>query len=397
MEQKRVFSVSEVNKYVKMLFDSDELLNSISIRGEITNFKAHYTGHYYFTLKDETSTIKCVMFKGYAQFVKFKPADGMKVVINGQVSAFERDGVYQIYCKSMSPEGLGDLYLAYEQLKEKLSKEGLFDELNKKQIPFLPQRVGVITSRTGAVIRDIINVSTRRYPNVNLLVYPAAVQGVNVASTVIEGLRTFNKLNNVDVIIIARGGGSFEDLFGFNDESLAREIYASNIPVVSAVGHETDFTICDFVSDLRAPTPSAAAELVYPEYSEIVNRISKDKNRAMIAIKNYIERKRQYVERLKAAKLEKVPLDKINKYRLTIDNLMNRAESNLRYKVEKYRTICIKSITKIDTLSPLKTITRGYSVTENSNGKIVRKVNDVKSNEEINITVTDGKISAIVK
>ena len=397
MEQKKIFSVSEVNRYVKMLFDSDELLASISIRGEITNFKAHYTGHYYFTLKDEASTIKCVMFKGYAQFVKFKPADGMKVVINGQISAFERDGVYQIYCKSMSPEGLGDLYLAYEQLKEKLSKEGLFDVTKKKEIPFLPKRVGVITSRTGAVIRDIINVSTRRYPNVNILIYPAAVQGVNVASTVIEGLKTFNELNNVDVIIIARGGGSFEDLFGFNDENLARQIYASNIPVVSAVGHETDFTICDFVSDLRAPTPSAAAELVYPEYSEIVNRISKDKNRTIIAIKNYIERKRQYVERLKAAKLEKVPLDKINKYRLTIDNLMTKSESTLRYKVEKYKTRCIKSITKIDTLSPLKTITRGYSVTEDIDGKIVRKVSDVKPNEEIKITVTDGKISAIVK
>ncbi len=397
MEQKRTYSVTEINKYVKMLFEGDDLLNSVTVTGEITNFKAHYTGHYYFTLKDESSTIKCVMFKGYAQYIKFKPADGMKVVINGQVSCYERDGVYQIYCKSMSPEGLGDLYLAYEQLKQKLSKEGLFDETHKKQIPFLPQRVGVITSRTGAVIRDIINVSTRRFPNVNLLVYPAAVQGVNVASTVIEGIRTFNRLNNVDVIIIARGGGSFEDLFGFNDENLAREVYASQIPIVSAVGHETDFTICDFVSDLRAPTPSAAAELVYPEYSEIVNRIQKDKNRTIIGIKNYIERKRQYVERLKAAKLEKVPLDKINRYRMTIDSIMSKTESTLRYKVERYRTRCVKSITKIDTLSPLKTLTRGYSVTENIDGKVVKSVKDVKSNDEVKITLNDGKISAIVK
>jgi len=397
MEQRKTYSVSEVNKYVKMLFESDNILNSISVRGEITNFKAHYTGHYYFTLKDESSTIKCVMFKGYAQYIKFKPADGMKVVINGQVSCFERDGVYQIYCKSMSPEGLGDLYLAYEQLKEKLSKEGLFDDIHKKQIPFLPQRVGVITSRTGAVIRDIINVSTRRYPNVNLLVYPAAVQGVNVATTVIDGIRTFNKLNNVDVIIIARGGGSFEDLFGFNDENLAREIFASKIPIISAVGHETDFTICDFVSDLRAPTPSAAAELVYPEYSELVNRIQVGKNRTIIGIKHYIERKRQYVERLKAAKLEKVPLDKINRYRMTIDSIMSKSESNLRYKIEKYRTRCIKGITKIDTLSPLKTITRGYSVTESIDGKVIRKTSDVKSSDEIKITLSDGKISAIVK
>lgn len=397
MEEKKIFSVSDINKYIKMLFDSDTLLNSVSIRGEITNFKAHYTGHFYFTLKDENSTIKCVMFKGYAQYIKFKPADGMKVVINGQVSSYERDGVYQIYCKSMSPEGLGDLYLAYEQLKAKLEKEGLFDVSKKKNIPFLPNRVGVITSKTGAVIRDIINVSTRRYPNVNLLVYPAAVQGVNVASTVIEGLKTFNRLNNVDVIIIARGGGSFEDLFGFNDEELARQIYASNIPVVSAVGHETDFTICDFVSDLRAPTPSAAAELVYPEYSEIVNRIITDKKRTIIAIKNYIERKRQYVEKLKAAKLEKVPLDKINRYRIAIDNLITKSESTLKYKVEKYRTRCIKSISKIDALSPLKTLTRGYSVTENSNGEVIKKVGDVKPNDKISIRLTDGKINAIVE
>ncbi len=397
MVDKKIYSVSEINKYIKMLFESDTLLNNISIRGEITNFKAHYTGHYYFTLKDENSTIKCVMFKGYAQYIKFKPADGMKVVINGQVSSFERDGVYQIYCKSMSPEGLGDLYLAYEQLKEKLNKEGLFDTKYKKQIPFLPKRVGVITSRTGAVIRDIINVSTRRYPNVDLVVYPAAVQGVNVSSTVIEGLKTFNALNNVDVIIIARGGGSFEDLFGFNDEALARQVFASEIPVVSAVGHETDFTICDFVADLRAPTPSAAAELVYPEYTELVNRIATDKNRTTIAIKNYIERKRQYVEKLKAAKLEKVPLDIINKYRITIDNMISKSESTLRYRVEKYKTRCAKSISKIDALSPLKTLTRGYSVTEDLNGKVIKKVSDVKSNDEIKITLTDGKINAIVK
>ena len=397
MEQTQILSVSDINKYVKSLFENDPLLPEVSVRGEITNFKAHYTGHLYFTLKDEYSTIKCVMFKGYAQFLKFKPSDGMKVVIKGQVSCYERDGVYQIYCKSMSPEGLGDLYLAYEQLKEKLNKEGLFDDIHKKPIPFLPKRVGVITSRTGAVIRDIINVSTRRYPNVDLLVYPAAVQGVNVASTVIEGLKTFNKLNNVDVIIIARGGGSFEDLFGFNDEALARQVFASQIPVVSAVGHETDFTICDFVSDLRAPTPSAAAELVYPEYSEIVSRIDKDKNRTMIAIKNYIERKRQYVERLKAAKLEKVPLDKINRYRLTIDNLMIKSEKDIRNKVSEYKNRCVQSISKIDALSPLKTLTRGYSVVENADGKIIKTTKDVKPEDIINITVTDGKISAVVK
>ena len=199
--EKKVYSVSQLNKYIKIIMDNDTFLNDINITGEITNFKAHYSGHLYFTLKDDTSTIKCVMFKGNAMYLKFKPEDGMKVVISGQVSVFERDGVYQIYCKSMIPEGVGELYIAYEQLKKKLDKEGLFDEKYKKRLPFLPSRVGVITSRTGAVIRDIINVSTRRYPNVNLLIYPASVQGVNVAKTVISGIKTFNKLNNVDVIM----------------------------------------------------------------------------------------------------------------------------------------------------------------------------------------------------
>ncbi len=392
----KIYSVSQINKYIKLKFDKDEFLNNINITGEITNFKAHYTGHFYFTLKDDTSTIKCVMFKSCASLVKFKPQDGMKVVISGQVSVFERDGAYQIYCRTMTPEGLGDLYLAYEQLKKKLELEGLFKEEYKKKIPFLPSRVGVITSRTGAVVRDIINVSTRRYDKVNLLIYPAAVQGVNVSSTVIEGLDTFNKLNNVDVIIIARGGGSFEDLFGFNDEALARKIFESHIPVISAVGHETDFTICDFVSDLRAPTPSAAAELVYPKYSDIVDRILLNKRRNINAIENYVERRKQYVERLKASKLEKVPLNMINMYRMNIDRCIKESYHALSLKVEKYKAQTIKNITKLDTLSPLKTLTRGYSVVENEDRKVIKSVNDVKKNDKLNVTLNDGKINVTV-
>lgn len=392
----KVYTVSQINKYVKMLFDKDNFLNNITVSGEITNFKAHYTGHFYFTLKDDTSTIKCVMFKSAASLVKFKPQDGMKVVITGQVSVFERDGAYQIYCRTMTKEGLGDLYLAYEQLKKKLELEGLFKPEYKKKIPFLPNRVGVITSKTGAVIRDIINVSTRRYDKVNLLVYPAAVQGVNVSSTVINGIRTFNKLKNVDVIIIARGGGSFEDLFGFNDEALAREIFASKIPIVSAVGHETDFTICDFVSDLRAPTPSAAAELVYPRYIDIINRIVLSKKRNLNAIKNYIDRRKQYVERLKASKLEKVPLDMINKYRMTIDSYIKDGYNSLNLKVEKYRAKMVQAITKIDALSPLKTLTRGYCVAENEQRQVIKSVKDVKKDDKLNITLNDGKINVMV-
>ena len=393
----KIYTVSEINKYIKMIFDKDVYLNNITIQGEITNFKAHYTGHLYFTLKDDTSTIKCIMFKSFASLIKFKPSDGMKVVITGQVSVFERDGAYQIYCRTMTPEGLGELYLAYEQLKEKLNKEGLFDSAHKKKLPYLPNRVGVITSRTGAVVRDIINVTTRRYPNVNLLIYPAAVQGVNVAQTVIEGLDTFNNLNNVDVIIIARGGGSFEDLFGFNDENLARKIFESKIPVVSAVGHETDFTICDFVSDLRAPTPSAAAELVYPQYSDIVQKISTDRNRIIIGIQNYIIRKREYVKRIKAAKLEKVPLDIINRYRMIIDSTIRKSENNIRLRIERYKSKCMQTISKLDALSPLKTLTRGYSVVENKERKVIKSVKDVKKDDKLNLTLVDGKINVIVE
>lgn len=393
----KVYSVSQINRYIKANFDKDKFLSNIAIRGEITNFKAHYTGHFYFTLKDDTSTIKCVMFRSYVQGVKFKPADGMKVVITGQVSVFERDGSYQLYCKSMIPEGLGELYLAYEQLKEKLAKEGLFDTSHKKKIPYLPERVGVITSRTGAVVRDIINVSTRRFDKVNLLIYPAAVQGINVANTVIEGIRTFNELNNVDVIIIARGGGSFEDLFGFNDENLARVIYASNIPIVSAVGHETDFTISDFVADLRAPTPSAAAELVYPQYSDLVKNISNNTNRCIIAIQNYVGMKKQYIEKIKASRLEKKPLDLIREYRMIIDQCINKSKDSMNIKIEKYKTRYLKTLAKIDALSPLKTLSRGYSVVQKSDGSIVNKIKDVEKNDKLKITVTDGKIDVVVE
>ncbi len=393
----KIYSVSQINKYIKMVFDKNTFLSNISIRGEITNFKAHYTGHLYFTLKDETSSIKCVMFKGHADSIKFKVNDGMKVVIEGQVSVYESNGTYQIYCKKMMPEGLGELYLAYEQLKAKLELEGLFDESHKKSLPFLPERVGIITSKTGAVIQDIINVTTRRYGKMNLLVYPATVQGVNVSETVIAGIKAFNKLNNVDVIIIARGGGSFEDLFGFNNEKLAREIYNSDIPIISAVGHETDFTICDFVSDLRAPTPSAAAELVYPQMSDLIIKLENYKNRSKQAILNYLDRKKEYVKRLKSSKLEKVPLDIINNYRLNIDSMLRSNENKLHLLLERSKSRYLQSVSKIDALSPLKTLTRGYIVAQDNDGIVIVKTNQVKSGDNLKLTFIDGKINVIVE
>ena len=393
-----IYSVSNVNKYIKMMFDKDPVLTDISIKGEITNFKAHYTGHLYFTLKDNSSTIKCVMFKGYAGLNKFNPKDGDSVIVTGSISSFERDGVYQVYVKSMSLDGLGDLYLKYEELKKKLKEEGLFDTQYKKKIPFLPNRVGVITSKTGAVIRDIINVSTRRYTNINLLVYPAAVQGVNTAETVIAGIEAFNNMKEkVDVIIIARGGGSFEDLFGFNDENLARAIFKSEIPIVSAVGHETDFTICDFVSDLRAPTPSAAAELVYPSKIELLTSINSLNLRLNRAMSIMLDKKKQFLNNITAQRLQKTPQNIVQKYIMIVDSGIKSMENNIKNKYSICEKEYTKNIALLDSYSPLKTLARGYSVASNLNtGLVIKNKDDVKKGDLIDIKVQDGKIEAEV-
>ena len=258
-------SVTDLNKYIKNKIADDEYLNNILIKGEISNFKHHYTGHLYFTLKDENSLIKCIMFKSYAQKLNFEPRDGMKVYILGSVSVFERDGVYQIYAKVMEEDGLGDLYTKYQKLKAELEEKGLFDQNHKKKIPMMPKVIGVLTSQTGSVIRDIINVSTRRNPNVYIRLLPVPVQGEGAAEKIAEGIDYMNQKQLADVIILARGGGSLEDLWPFNEEVVAYSIYQSKIPIISAVGHETDFSISDFVADLRAPTPSAAAELAVPD------------------------------------------------------------------------------------------------------------------------------------
>ena len=267
-------TVTELNKYIKDKFEKDEYLTELLIKGEISNFKNHYTGHMYFTLKDEKSLIKCVMFKTYAQKLNFMPKDGMKVIILGGVSVFERDGVYQIYVKAMQEDGLGDLYTKYQQLKEKLEKQGLFDTEHKKKIPMMPKIIGVLSSQTGSVIRDIINVSTRRNPNVYIRLLPVPVQGEGAAEKIAYGIDYMNKNKLADVLILARGGGSLEDLWPFNEEIVANSIYNSEIPIISAVGHETDFTIADFVADLRAPTPSAAAELAVPDIYEINKKLN---------------------------------------------------------------------------------------------------------------------------
>lgn len=394
MNRPEPLKVSELNGYIKNIIDGDEMLANVYIKGEISNFKRHYSGHLYFTLKDETSLIKCVMFKSYTNYLNFEPKDGMSVVILGSVSVFERDGVYQVYAKGMEPEGVGALYKAYEKLKAKLSEEGLFDEVHKKPIPILPRAIGVVTSKTGAVIRDIINVTTRRLPNVNIILYPAAVQGEGAAQTIVNGIKYFNKAKNVDTIIIGRGGGSLEDLWPFNEEITARAIYESEIPIISAVGHETDFTIADFVADLRAPTPSAAGELAVPDVLEVRWKLENINKRLANSLRKKVENMRIKYDNLKNSRALKNPYDALRQKMIVCDNLYKNIENNFSLKVKDRHIKLVGLIGRLENLSPLKTMLRGYSIVENLDGKVIKSVNDLSKDDEISIRLNDGKRKA---
>lgn len=394
MNRPEPLKVSELNGYIKNIIDGDEMLANVYIKGEISNFKRHYSGHLYFTLKDETSLIKCVMFKSYTNYLNFEPKDGMSVVILGSVSVFERDGVYQVYAKGMEPEGVGALYKAYEKLKAKLSEEGLFDEAHKKPIPILPRAIGVVTSKTGAVIRDIINVTTRRLPNVNIILYPAAVQGEGAAQTIVNGIKYFNKAKNVDTIIIGRGGGSLEDLWPFNEEITARAIYESEIPIISAVGHETDFTIADFVADLRAPTPSAAGELAVPDVLEVRWKLENINKRLANSLRKKVENMRIKYDNLKNSRALKNPYDSLRQKMIVCDNLYKNIENNFSLKVKDRHIKLVGLIGRLENLSPLKTMLRGYSIVENLDGKVIKSVNDLSKDDEISIRLNDGKRKA---
>ena len=389
-------TVTDLNKYIKSKIDSDEMLNNVLVKGEISNFKNHYTGHMYFTLKDENSLIKCVMFKTYTTHLSFMPKDGMKVIILGSVSVFERDGVYQVYAKAMKQDGLGSLYEAYEKLKAKLSGEGLFDESHKKKIPFMPKTIGVLTSNTGAVIRDIINVSTRRNPNVHIRLYPVPVQGAGAAEKIAEGIEFMNKNNLADVLIIGRGGGSLEDLWPFNEERVARAIYNSKIPIISAVGHETDFTIADFVADLRAPTPSAAAELAVANIDDVKSTLFLYNTRYKNALKKKLQLMRLSYEKCMARQAFKNPTQKINEQYIVIDMKVKEMQNKIQLKLKEERTKFIKHVSKLDTLSPLKTLARGYSIVTDSSNKIIKSVKDLKEDQNINIRLADGEKQAKV-
>ncbi len=386
-------SVTELNKYIKNKIDKDEVLNNVLVKGEISNYKHHYTGHLYFTLKDENSLIKCIMFKSSAVNLKFEPKDGMKVMLFGTVSVFERDGVYQIYVKAMQEDGMGSLYKAYEELKAKLEKEGLFDANHKKKIPMFPKCIGVLTSNTGAVIRDIINVSTRRNPNVYIKLLPVPVQGEGAGEKIATAIKLMNEKKLADIIIVARGGGSLEDLWPFNEEVVARAIYNSELPVISAVGHETDFTIADFVADLRAPTPSAAAELAVPNISDIILKLESYNNRYKLALKKKVELMRLRYEKCMNSRVFKDPMQKINEKYMLIDIKIKAIQNSIVNIYKDKKTNLVKHISKLDALSPLKTLTRGYSIVQ-KDGKIIKSVNELQKDDEIEVKIIDGTAKA---
>ena len=389
-------TVTDLNRYIKNKVDGDEYLNNVLVKGEISNFKHHYTGHMYFTLKDENSLIKCIMFKTYTPNLKFVPRDGMKVMILGTVSVFERDGVYQIYCKAMQEDGMGSLYKAYEELKNKLEKQGLFDMKYKKPIPKFPKCIGVLSASTGSVIRDIINVSTRRNPNCYIKLLPVPVQGKGAGEKIAEAIKIMNKYKLADVIILARGGGSLEDLWPFNEEIVAHAIFESELPVISAVGHETDFTIADFVADLRAPTPSAAAELANPNVADLISDIEKYNNRLKKSLITKIETMKLRYEKCMASRVFKEPLQKLNERYILIDMKVKKMQNLINSKVKDDKTKMVEVIAKLDTLSPLKTLARGYSLTTGIDGKIIKSANNIKKDDELVIRFKDGKTNVKV-
>ena len=389
-------SVTELNNYIKNLFDTSRFLSSVSVKGEISNFTYHRSGHLYFSLKDGESQIKAVMFRSSAVKLKFMPESGMKVIAHGSVSVYQRDGVYQMYITSLQPDGIGALYLAYEQLKEKLYAEGLFDDACKKLLPAMPERIGVVTSPTGAAVRDIINVIGRRFPLARIYLYPSLVQGEGAEENLIRGIDYLDKSGLVDVIIIGRGGGSIEDLWAFNSEKLARRIFAAKIPVISAVGHETDFTICDFVSDMRAPTPSAAAELAVPDMRDIYIRLDSYYGRCAYSLERKVEIAEERFNSIK----DKLIDDNLKYYLLDLEDsildLKTRLSASMGLSINSQEHRFAVMAEKISALNPLSILNRGYSVASKLDGSRVC-ANTVKVGEKISIRVFDGKIEAEVK
>lgn len=398
MQNTLVLSVSQLNRYIKMNFDADENLANIFISGEISNFTNHYrTGHLYFTLKDDSAAVRAVMFNSSAKRLKFMPEDGMKVIARGRVSVYEASGQYQLYVDDMQPDGVGALNLAYEQLKEKLQKEGFFSELHKKPLPPYPEKVGVITSPTGAAVRDIINVLGRRFPYAEIVFCPVLVQGEGAHLQLIDAVNLFNSERAADVIIIGRGGGSIEDLWEFNDEGLARAVYNSEIPVISAVGHETDFTICDFVADMRAPTPSAAAELAVPDANELQYALSALKNRMFLNVSSGIADRRSRLEYLTSKGALKSPDEMLSNRSQRLDTAFSKMLSSYENRIGGKKVEFISAATALSKLDPMSVLMRGFAFVSDKSGKNVYSSQALAKGDKINVRFHDGSAVCEVK
>ena len=394
----QVLSVGQLNEYLKMHMDSDPLLSNVLIRGEISNFTNHYkTGHFYFSLKDDSALIRAVMFRSYTQRVPFVPENGMRVILHGRVSVFPRDGQYQIYVDELLPDGVGALYLAYEQLRRKLEAEGLFDPARKRPLPPYPTRIGIVTSQTGAAIRDMIQILGRRFPMAEVILYPALVQGVGAPESLVRGLLTLSRDFSVDLIIIGRGGGSAEDLWAFNDETLARTVAASPVPVISAVGHETDVTICDFVADLRAPTPSAAAELAVPDVTELRQGIVGAHERLSAALAQTVTNARMRLSVLAGANVLRSQRRYLEDRAMTVAFLAQRLDHAALSATEQARTEFGALAAKLGALNPLNVLARGYAAAFDESGKPVTRADALSAGQNLHIRFADGTADAVIK
>ena len=395
MEQ-NIIAVSQVNEYIKFLLDRDELLGNICVRGELSNYKVYPSGHHYFTLKDAEGALRCVMFRSSAQRLRFRPENGMQVIASGRVTVFPRDGAYQLYCNTLTADGAGDLYVAFEQLKEKLAKEGLFDPAHKKPIPKYPHTIAIITSAAGAAIMDMLRILGKRYPLTKVKLLPVRVQGAEAPAEIAGAIRYANRYQVADLIITGRGGGSMEDLWAFNDERVARAIYDSEIPVISAVGHEPDVTISDFVADVRAATPSNAAELVAPDQNDLRAYLLSAQTRMAQAMQKRLKLDRKTLDGLKNRRVLQSPINYVNEKRLLLDHSAQRlgaaAQRNLAGQKQRF----IHLTAKLDALSPLKVLARGYSVVLTPDGRVVQRAAQVQIGEQVDIKLHQGSFTASV-
>lgn len=393
----KTLSVGEVNNYVKKLVENDFILKNLNVKGEISNLKFHSSGHIYFSLKDENSKVNCIMFKNNAVNLDFRLEEGMKVEIKARLGVYHKEGTYQLYCENIKKAGIGELFEEFHKLKKELSEEGIFDEKYKRALPKFPKRIGIITARTGAAVRDIINVIQRRNKSLDIILYPAKVQGENAADSIIEGIRYFNNEKSVDVIILGRGGGSIEELWAFNNRDLAYEIFNSRIPTVSAVGHEVDFTISDFVSDMRAPTPSAAGELVSPSLQEMINDLVNKKEFLHRAIDRKFLNSKRDVDLLYKGLKGNNPKHIIEKRIKEVNSLEEKLNFLGKRKIDKAKDELIALNSILQTLNPLNTLGRGYSVIMDKEDKVINEVSELKKNDMVKVIMKDGSVNIDIK